>query len=105
MTQKPDIVEQAKELAASALQNMESRHIPATPINLPWKQRDKTANPMSPTSPPDVENLKTWDAMAMDVNKQPDEAQPQNLLGQRRQTREPPERKFGFSQLGQPGCL
>ncbi len=70
MTQKPDIVEQAKELAASALQNMESRHIPA-----------------------------------MDVNKQPDEAQPQNLLGQRRQTREPPERKLGFSQLGQPGCL
>ncbi len=33
MTQKPDIFEQAKELAASGLQNMESRHIPATPMN------------------------------------------------------------------------
>ena len=33
MTQKPDIFEQAKELAASALQNTESRHIPATPMN------------------------------------------------------------------------
>ncbi len=62
MTQKPDIFMEAKELAASAMQNIESRHIPATPRNLLWKRRDKTADPVCWSVGSDTTGVRYWRA-------------------------------------------